>query len=386
MPPLLNSTSHLSTIGALCKDPTISRDLAVRADIQHHIARYMTALDCELDSRTRNSLIRLFERDLDLMRKSFEDVWSGAVEIEFLSAKLYLYGMSFVSSTSDDAEANLETPDTSAQEFLQRGLTAAIRLLYTVRHLSLPGPAYSATAGSRQEDSGSMNYARQLIYYPKHFFRLIAFATFFLLWFLAVDLGASEQDKELARDYVAAVYRLFISFEHSPEHLRFGKTIEVIGRMPKIANLDATLRVNSRLGASFMYDIIRNAVLYREASRHARDVHMLLPNYRGENIALSPASLQEATLNYQNSLSHHVQNEISPEMHCDVQIPYGQAEVSGGQAPFDQSQSPKSHQGITPSTEFHFPWGLWDDAVYDSLHIEADLSQLSSYDDIDFMQ
>ncbi|MCJ1477670.1 hypothetical protein MMC13_006343 [Lambiella insularis] len=371
---MLNSTAHLDTIASLCKDPLIPRDLAASADIQRQIARYMTTLDCQLDPRTKSSLIKLCEQDLDLVRKSFEDIWSGLLEIELLGAKIYIYGMSFVSSTADDTDLETEISSLLPQDFLQCGLAAAVRLLYTARHLKLPAFPSSTTTGSTQEESKRVEYNSQLVYYPKHLFRLIAFANFFLLWFLAVDFGASEKDKELARNYVTATHRLFKSFEQSPEHVRYGKMIEVIGRMPNIANLNGSLRVTSRLGASFMYDIIRNSVLYREASRHAQDVHVPLSTYQENNGALSSELPQEASLSHQTSLSYSVSDGTSPGLDQDTQMPYFQEDSSGRFASFDQGRSPNSYQDSAPNADF--PWGLWDDAVYDSLHMETNLSQL----------
>ncbi|MCJ1418213.1 hypothetical protein MMC32_004560 [Xylographa parallela] len=392
MPPPLNSETYLGTIASLCKDPMVPKEIAAHVDIQHQVARYTTTLDGQLEVRTKNALIKLFEQDLDCLRVNYQDVWSEALDIELLGAKLYLYGMSFVSANPNNIEeGQIETPELLSRCFLYRGFAAAVRLLHTVRHLNvaedprMPEHPRPPIVNLLQELPGRANYLRQLGFLPKQFFRMVAFANFYLLWFLAVDLGASEADKDLAKNYVSGTHRLFMSFPNTPEYIRYGNTLEVLGRMPSITNGNPALRVNSRLGASFMYDIVRNVVLYREATRHAQDAEVPLPKYCVEREPLSmetpdsvpnrprlerqysapPKSIQEMDLDS----PHHTNFNFEYYPEPDVT--------------FNQNISPRLFEDLTPDEDF--PWGVWDDALYDSLGMNLDVSHLQSYDEVKYM-
>ncbi|MCJ1395672.1 hypothetical protein MMC18_008558 [Xylographa bjoerkii] len=369
----------------------IPKDIAAHVDIQHQVARYMTTLDGHLEARTKNALIKLFEQDLDRLRVNYEEVWSDALDIELLGAKLYLYGMSFVSADSNDIEpSQTEAPGLSSRSFLYRGFAAAVRLLHTVCNLKIaddhrsPERPRSPILNLSPELPKRANYISQLGFYPKQFFRMVAFANFFLLWFLAVNLGAPEADKELARNYVSGTHRLFMSFTNSIEHMRYGKTLEVLGRMPSITDGNPAMRVNSRLGASFMYDIIRNAVLYREATRHAQDIQVSLPQYRTER---EPSSANTSDSGHNQS---HLEKQYSApeesihEMDVDKSphITFSLGRFPESNVVFNPNLSPRLFEDLTPNGDF--PWSVWDDALYDSVGVDMDLSHPRSYDEAIF--
>ncbi|KAI4148687.1 MAG: hypothetical protein LQ340_004995, partial [Diploschistes diacapsis] len=246
MPPPLGAASHIETITILCKDSSIPKWYRARAEIHRQTVQLVNSVDSKVDFRTRHSLIRIFEGELDRVKDLYDDVWNDDLEIEWQGARLYLYGIAFISpgpsANSFSADAAL-----AAREVLQKGLAAAVGALDTVNNMKLP---YTRQGDNRCDVP---DHVYQLGFYPKHFFRIGAFANFYLLWFLGVDTSASEQDKELARTYIAFTYRLLLSFTHSPEHERAGKSIEALARLPIAAGKISQLRVHSRLGASFMY-------------------------------------------------------------------------------------------------------------------------------------
>ena len=353
----------------------------------------MTTLEGQLDLRTKNSLIRLFAQDLDRTRTSFADVWSDYMEIELLGAKLLLFGLGFVSTNQGETEqTSMEAPESWTQDLLQHGLFVATRLLHTVRHLGVSDQAQSPIHGIPKEQVDAATYISQLVAYPKQFFRLIAVATSFLLWFLAVDIQASESDKELARNYVQATHRLFMSFTNSPEHIRFAKTIEVLGRMPNLVEKNVGIRVRSRLGASFMYDLIRNAVLYRQATRHTRDAQVPPPDQQqrlpvpvndyGKDIyRKSPRGSMSESRDTAYDMHYSLPPTIGSAEDFDFSssMPQGGVPHPDSVAWYRPDLSPHPFQDIMPNWEF--PWGVWDDEVYDSLHREAYVSQIPTYSD-----
>ena len=225
------------------------------------------ALDAASDSRTRMSLIEVFDHDLNQVQNTYERVWTEDLEIHLQGAKLFLYGFSVSPVGKQNAGNKGYQADSSATTLrivVQLGLAAAVRiarvacrLKYYIVHVSGKASAISSP------DSGG-----GLVHPPKQHYRTLFFATVFLLWFLAIEIQASDADKELARNYTGAMHRLFLSFGASPEHLRVAKTIEALSRVPMSANLSlSNTSVSGRLGASFMYTILRNCMIYGNTSQ-----------------------------------------------------------------------------------------------------------------------
>ena len=412
MPPPLNTTSHLDTISLLCRDAGIPRVLAARADIQREVARSVPTLVDKIDLRTRHSLIKLFESDLDRVRTTFRDVWSAELDIDLLAAKLYLYGLAFVSpDPGDEDNIEPEAPPFAARDILQRGLSAGVRLLYTARHLpvSVSSPGGSITQNPGDSGLGIENYISQIGFYPKHFWRLTGFAVYFLLWFLAVDLEASDTDKELARNYVSATHRLFMSFTNNPEHIRAAHSFEILGRIPNKTGKTPQLRVNSRLGASFMYDAMYNAVFYREGARattledpRITELRRIAETLR-ERAELEEASQQRRgsqkssdsmetvemnqAQQQQQQQQHHVQaqHEQMQQAHAHQQHQQrynwtrtdsmdDSVQESIEDATFNPANTYGTFEQIPP--DFQFPWGVWDNAIYDTLNMDVEMSQV----------
>ncbi|MCJ1247809.1 hypothetical protein MMC30_005024 [Trapelia coarctata] len=374
MPPPICTTSQLETITMLCRDASIPRAMRARAQIQRQVARYTQSLDEQIDQRTKHSLVKLFEQDLSHLPTDYSDVWSPYLELELLGVKLYLYGMSFVSTTAKDTQqAHPETHDVFTRDILQRGLATAVQLLSLVLPFGSKDEPHSTASPVNQGQFGGTDFVFQLSSYPKQFFLTVAFANFFLLWFLAVDPQASHTDRELARNYVSATYQFFISFTESPEHIRYGKTIEVLGRMPDLADADTSVRRNSRLGASFVYEIMRRAVYHREATRLASEAQKsssgtVQPGY----VALNNGSLPAGQIGFphQREPSHlvptrfHHSNTEGYAQGMDLSV----QSAMEGLLP-DPSMQVDQFALLTfeDAGDWDFPWGVWDDAAFDAL-------------------
>ena len=122
---------------------------------------------------TRNSLVQLFDQELGSIQQCFSGIRSDELEVEFQGARLNLYGFSLLpcEAPADVRLYRPKAPSTSSRVILQLGLAAAVRLTHVSCRLKIP-------KDSRLEGS---SYSDNLILYPKHFFRLLAFAAFFLL-------------------------------------------------------------------------------------------------------------------------------------------------------------------------------------------------------------
>lgn len=305
--------------------------------------------------------------------------------------KLYLYGLCFISTTPQDIpETHHGVLDVFTRDILQRGLTTASRLLSLVLPVSGKGSLRSMITSANLGQFGATNYVHQFISYPKQFFLTIAFANFFLLWFLATDPQASHTDKELARNFVSATYRFFMSFTNSPEHIRYGKTIEVLGRMPNLADANITVRRSSRLGASFLWEVIRRAMYYREATRLASEAQRSSAG-NGQPGCVVPSS---------GSLPAHQVNTLHHrDLSQHVSVQYNHSNMNGYGQHVDHSAH-MAMEGLLPdpSTQidqtslFHFedigdwdiPWGVWDDAAFDALGF--DLNTTPPYDAASLLQ
>ena len=411
MPPPLSASSHIEVIAALCKDSSIPRRYRARADIQKRVVQLTTSLDSpRLDFRTRHSLIKIYEQELDDVQGIYEDVWSDDLEIEWLGAKLYLFGTSFVSHGTNANSIETESPVLAAREVLQRGLAAAIGILDTISRMKLPPTA----RGENRSDSP--DYIYQLGFYPKHFFRIGGFANFFLLWFLAVDAQASPSDKELARTYITFTYRLMISFKQSPEHVRAGNAIEELARMPISSGQPSSLRVNTRLGASFMYSYTL------DGAAAANPKFQILPTLGavGEG-ATDTGSVQSGPENGAQVVPENTEQMVSHggghmgpgnagpmgpegvamaamagpshmEEHANIQVPVPMEAVpvqDPRMAPYVEHQAPPFSQREAvssavfegePMQAWDFPWGEWDPAVYQGLKMDVDSQKIPGSD------
>ena len=382
MPPPLSAASHIEVIAALCKDNSLPKRYRARAEIQRRVVQFTTSLDSSrLDFRTRHSLIKIHEQELDDILGLYDDVWSDDVEIEWLGAKLYLFGTAFVSHGASANSIETESPILAAREVLQRGLAAAIGILDTISRMKLP-----PTAPGENHTDGP-DYIYQLGFYPKHFFRIGGFANFFLLWFLAVDAQASPSDKELARTYITFTYRLMISFKQSPEHVRAGMAIEELARMSISSGQPSSLRVNTRLGASFMYSYTL------DGAAAANPKFQILPTLGavGEN------DVQDASNGGQmatENASMTGPGQVEPQNHMPVPMPVEAIPVEDPQlaqymqqavqpvppVPLNQRQvvSNALFEG-EPVQAWDMPWGDWDPAVFQGMgKMDVDSAKTSS--------
>ena len=364
MPPPLSAASHLETVALLCKDASIPRQYRARGDIQRQVVQVINSLDSKMDFRTRISLIKLHEQEFDRVQAEYDDIWSHDLEIEWLGAKLYLFGIAFVTHGPSSSSIETESPAITAREILQKGLAAAVGILDTISHMKLPHT-------HRNENRLDIpDYIYQLGFYPKQFFRVGAFATFFLLWFLAVDAQASESDKELARTYIAFTYRLMLAFKHSPEHSRAGKSIEQLARMPISSGKPSSLRVNTRLGASFMYSYTLDG--HSEANPAIRKLPTLGVDTVGDEGPIHP----KVDLPQRSAKQAEETNE-TPESWTQTPVQAGSSASSVPEStpPVDQVFSNAFFQDNS-MLNFDFPWGEWDPAAFDGLtSMDVDLSQ-----------
>jgi len=111
------------------------------------------------------------------------------------------------------------------------------------------------------------------------------FAAVFLLKFLAIDIGASEWEKELAQNHVMLAHKLFNRYKVAGEQNRAAQMIELLGRMTRPGDGGLKLHVNDRFGASLLYDAILEVDQMRNREQQNANIEVPVPllDQREEN-------------------------------------------------------------------------------------------------------
>ncbi len=90
----------------------------------------MAATETVPSFQTLQSLIRLFEQDLDNVQHKFQHAWTDETEINLQSAKLHLYALCFISQDFQSPD-NITTGNAASFKLIViSGLAAAVRLIY----------------------------------------------------------------------------------------------------------------------------------------------------------------------------------------------------------------------------------------------------------------
>lgn len=275
----------------------------------------MGALDGPVDPLTQQSLIHLFDQDLEAIRSNFQDGWSPEIEMSLQSAKVYLYSSCFI---YDGAQVlgDFGPHKISYSVILRSGLRAAASVVHLFDEIAtLP--------------QGDSSFA---IWLPKYHFRNLAFSTTYLLTFVTAFPDATESDKDLAMNNITLAYQIFCRLSPAGQSSRTGQTIELLGRMQRSGGSQVELHVKSRFGASLLYNALW-------AAKKIRNRHESLSAEASSNLeVLSPGQVQMQGL------------------------PVPQFTSNG--SPYEQLGPPELNQ------EYSFPWGLWDrsaDALFDNL-------------------
>ena len=155
-----------------------------------------------------------------------------------------------------------------------------------------------------------------------------------MLKFLAIDIGATQWDKELAQNHVMLAYKMFTSTNRGAKP---AQAIELLCRMPRTEGAQSRLHVNDRFGASLIYDAL---IEFDKMGSNMAGVCNIAPctvDQRGDDLGSSGAA-SSAVLGASTTESPIIIG-IGPEL-MDPQI---SSQVSD------------------------FPWGVWDNALYDSM-------------------
>lgn len=288
LPPFVDSTAHMDTI--LAKAQGLPRVLIAQTEIQLYVSRFTQALDGSNDPTARLAYITMFDRDLERVRGTFQDIWTEEIELNLLTAKLYLYSNSFVAGKpSLFHEVNGSHSDSSARVIIVSGLATAVRYVQAFSRLDQSATSPFST-GAAQPTVGQLNRQTHV---PHHYFRTLAFSTFFLLKYLAVASDASESDKELAKNHLEIAHNIFRSFPDSKEHIGVAGTLDAL----KKTNVAKESKVSTRLGASIFYEALLNfSQLEKAKAAAAKDSLESAPGNLGSIVTEEDQSARDAYL------------------------------------------------------------------------------------------
>lgn len=187
---------------------------------------------------------------------------------------------------------------------------------------------------------------------------MIVFATTYLLKYLATDLQASESDRSLARNHVTAAYQLFIRYTKSRERSRAAQVIELLGRMTKpLGRQESKLHIKDRFGASLCYDAFWQAEKMRNRAQSPA------PSGGGGG----PAQSSTTGLEEQRTAN------LAPPVDAGLITNSGQTTRDSMAVVYDhvsgQPQTERQQLPMDDGGDWEFPWGIWDDALYDELQV-----------------
>ncbi len=272
LPPSLASGSDLQEIAQLCRDYPCSTDFAAQIDVQRHLAKFSIALKECKEHALRMSLIRLFSDELDATRNKFPGKWAVETELQFLGAKMFLYGFSFRSRNRSPEVSNSTTAsemNSSLHVLLYEAMGVAAKIIYTFRELKY-----------QDDDSTHFETSRfpPQIFFPKHYIFTFCYACLVLYHFLDSNTQAPKSEQDLARNHVGFAYSTLIrcGTENNNEVARLAQWLELMGKWSRSKR--AVPHVTSRLGASLFYEsILKSATLKAEMGTRSRAADVSRP-------------------------------------------------------------------------------------------------------------
>ncbi|KAJ4303014.1 hypothetical protein N0V90_001905 [Kalmusia sp. IMI 367209] len=237
--PSINETIELATIENFIRTYPISPEFAYHVMVHHTLAKFTTVVLENSQEVVSQSLVKLFDTELDSLRTKFPAPWSPRLEMAVLVAKLHLYTMTII---------RMQLDLTSREILMKNGYSVALRIVY----LSDQGLFYRS---SDYPDLPAELLQRSC---PKNYFRALVLATVFLLRFFALNVNASPEEQEAAKNHIAIAQRFFKAGSKDPsdEKNRAAMLLEILSRQEPMDIDNTKLRIDDRMGASLVFDAI----------------------------------------------------------------------------------------------------------------------------------
>lgn len=237
--PSINSTTDLATIEQFVRTYPIPPEFAYQIMVQHTLAKFTTVVLENSQEVVSHSLVKLIDTELDGLKTRFPTPWTPRVEMAVLIAKIHLYTMTII---------RIQLDLTSREILMKNGFSVALRIVYlSDQGLGYRPPEYS--------DLPPEVLQRAI---PKNYFRALVLATVFLLRFFVLNIHATPEEQEVARNHVAMAQRYLKAgaLGTSDERARGAYLLEMLSRQQPIDVDNTKLRIDDRMGASLVYDAI----------------------------------------------------------------------------------------------------------------------------------
>jgi hypothetical protein len=237
--PSINSTTDLATIEQFVRTYPIPPEFAYQIMVHHTLAKFTTVVLENSQEVVSHSLVKLIDTELDGLKARFATPWTPRVEMAVLVAKIHLYTMTII---------RIQLDLTSREILLKNGFSVALRIVY----LSDQGLGYRPHEYS---DLPPEILQRAI---PKNYFRSLYLATVFLLRFFVLNIHATPEEQEIARNHVAMAQRYLKAgaLNSSDERARGAFLLEMLSRQQPIDVDHTKLRIDDRMGASLVFDAI----------------------------------------------------------------------------------------------------------------------------------
>jgi hypothetical protein len=243
----IRGSVDLATVEQFVRSYSIPKEFAYQIMVHHTLAKFFNTIVENSQENLSHSLVRIIDAELDNLITRFPAPWTARVETANLTAKMLLYTTVII---------RLQSDRTTREILMRNGLAVAVRIVYLMDQ----GIAYES---KEFPNVPSENLQRTL---PKNYFRTLVLATTFLLRFFVLNIHATPEEQEMARNHVSIARRFLQVGAMGPqdERMRGAKLFERLSRQQPVDLDSSKLKVDDRMGASLYYD----AVATGHALRH----------------------------------------------------------------------------------------------------------------------
>jgi len=360
--PSINSTTDLATIEQFIRTYPIPPEFAYQIMVQHTLAKFTTVVLENSQEVVSHSLVKLIDTELDGLKVRFPTPWTPRVEMAVLVAKIHLYTMTII---------RIQLDLTSREILMKNGFSVALRIVY----LSDQGLGYRP-----QEYSDLPPEVLQRAI-PKNYFRTLVLATVFLLRFFVLNIHATPEEQEIARNHVAMAQRYLKAgaLGNQDERARGAFLLEMLSRQQPVDVDHTRLRIDDRMGASLVFDAITTGHELRNlpAAVDEEGADATTPNQE----ASSHRSLQSPPQQQHQQQQQH----LSPP-HPHQQLPHPQPHPQHGPPPHNMQHmnqvsevdlnnlnhaqhmanvsNMNAMENLVGPLDFSLPEDLWGDSVW----------------------
>ena len=225
-------------------EPDASGDFAARLQILQHFAQIMQSLGNTNDPSARDSSILVAYGEFESLRISVGEKWSVRTKLQFLGAKLFLYGGSIQGQMSEP-RSHAHSPTLGPELVKNKKLIlyeifrTAVNYIQAFDQAEEDELSLSGSEGKRLDGQPApLNDEIPIqLYFPKYYFTTLFYAALTLYHFLANVSQMSTLDQESARNHIGKAHDLLSRcavHDALGEWTRLAKNIEVIGQFDTI--------------------------------------------------------------------------------------------------------------------------------------------------------